>query len=199
VGSPVIYNFNPTTQSILSTGRAKSTDGIEWLPVDTPMGQGWVETQYLTEQVDLETFAEDARPVRLINDFAKRLRAGDDVTSLTSKRGMVLALTGPPTQLAPDQVATLMGGRRFHKLPVVGGALHDHEVFHFAVGSPFLAALDSTERITSAVAHSPRALIPTEVWNFRYVALGEGTSQPWLVFFEYQDGKPRIVGLGIDE
>jgi len=31
------------------------------------------------------------------------------------------------------------------------------------------------------------------------LALGEGTVQPWLVFFEYDGGTPRIVGLGIDE
>ena len=50
------------------------------------MGQGWVEAQYLTEQVDLETFAEDARPVRLIKDFAKRRSSLDDFTFRIGRR-----------------------------------------------------------------------------------------------------------------
>ena len=37
-------------------------------------------------------------------------------------------------------------------------------------------------------------------WNFPYLALGVGGDvQPWLVFFEYRQGKFWIAGLGIDE
>ena len=199
VDSLTIYNFNLTTESILSTGRSTSVDGIEWLPVDTQRGEGWVQAEYVTEQVDLETFAEDKRPMKLVREFSERLRTGDDVASLIATRGIVLALTGPTTQLAPQQFDTLMDGKRLRQIPTVRGVLHDQRDFHFAVAEPFLAAFDSTELITPAIAHSPTALIPTEVWNFRYLALGEDTRQPWLVFFEYEGGKPRIVGLGIDE
>jgi hypothetical protein len=43
-------------------------------------------------------------------------------------------------------------------------------------------------------------LIPTECWNFPYLALGSSDKgQPWLVFFEYRNGRAYIAGIGIDE
>ena len=41
-------------------------------------------------------------------------------------------------------------------------------------------------------------MLPAAMRNFRYLALG-GRTQPWLVFFEYSGGKPKVVGLTIDE
>ncbi|MGB7861273.1 MAG: Ig-like domain-containing protein, partial [Acidimicrobiia bacterium] len=197
--SPVIYNFNPTTESVLSTGRPKVVGEIEWMPVHTPRGEGWVDAFHLTEQVDVEEFIRDARAPRLAREFAERLRNGTDVTSLISDRGIVLALTGPPTRLAQNQFRALLEGARLRRLPTVGGVLQAQEDFRIAVAEPFLNAFDSTGEITASVAHSQTALIPADVWNFRYLALGEGTSQPWLLFFEYENGVPKIVGLGIDE
>ena len=197
--SAVIYNYNPTTESILSTGNPKTIGKTTWMPVHTARGDGWANAEYLTEQVDVETFSEDPRPVKLVHQFAERLRKGGDVTGLIAERGIILALTGPPAQLAPKQFTELLGGRRLRRLPTVGGVLHDQKDFHLAVADPFLAAYDDTDVVTAETAHSKTALIPAEVWNFRYMALGENTAQPWLVFFEYQDGKPKIVGLGIDE
>ena len=197
--SQVIYNFNPTTESILSTGRSKTVDRTEWKPVHTARGQGWVKADHLTEQVDMEAFVGDKRRMKVINDFADRLRKGGDVTGLISNRGIVLALTGAPARLAPQQFAALMGGSRLRRLPTDGGVLHDQEDFQVAVAEPFLAALDATTRSDVSVEHSQSALIPAELRNFHYISVGRETSQPWLVFFEYHDGKPRIVGLGIDE
>ncbi len=109
------------------------------------------------------------------------------------------ALTGSPTRLAQQEFRSLLEGGRVRVLPAVGGVLHGQDDFRVAVSEPFLAAFDATEEISASTAHSQAALIPAEVWNFRYLALGEETKQPWLVFFEYEGGTPRIVGLGIDE
>ena len=197
--SSVIYNFNPTTESILSTGRATAAEGTTWMPVRTPRGDGWVNAFHLTEQVDLEMFTADTRPARLVRQFAERLRNGGDMSSLIAERGIVLALTGTPARLAPEQFVDLLDGDRLRRLPTVGGVLHAQEDFRVAVAEPFLHAYDATPTVTPDTPHSKRALIPAEVWNFRYLALGEGTAQPWLVFFEYENGRPKIVGLGIDE
>ena len=65
---------------------------------------------------------------------------------------------------------------------------------------PFLEAYDATDIVSTETPHSPTSLIPTECWNFPYLALGNGEDvQPWLVFFEYRRGKAWIAGLGIDE
>lgn len=197
--SEVIYNFNPTTESILSTGKTRDAAGVVWMPVHTPRGEGWVDSFHLTEQIDLSEFTDDERPPRFVSEFADRLRSGGDVEPLLAERGILLALTGHPTRLAPEHFANLLGDDRLRRLTTVGGSLQAQDDFRIAVAEPFLAALDATPEITAATAHSHMALIPAEVWNFRYLALGEGSPQPWLVFFEYEQGKPRIVGLGIDE
>jgi hypothetical protein len=197
--SPVLYNFNPTTESVLSTGSSKVVGETEWTRVHAPSGEGWVETFHLTEQVDVEEFFNDKRPPRLAIEFAETLRSGGDVTPLIADRGIVLALTGPPTTLAQQQFRALLEGARLRMLPTVGGVLEAQEDFRIAVAEPLLAAFEATGEPTAGIAHSQTALIPSEVWNFRYLALGEGTPQPWLIFFEYQNGVPKIVGLGIDE
>jgi CSLREA domain-containing protein len=197
--SEVVYNFNPTTESVLSTGKIIEDGDTVWMRVHTPRGDGWVDSFHLTEQVDVAEFYEDQRAPKLLREFAEELRNGGDVTPLISERGIVLALTGPPTRLAPRQFAELLGGSRLRRLPTIGGVLHAQDDFRIAVADPFLAAFDATREITAETAHSQAALIPAEVWNFRYLALGEESSQPWLVFFEFKQGKPRIVGIGIDE
>ena len=197
--SPVIYNFNPTTESVLSRGKVRAVDGNDWMPVHTPRGDGWVDAFHLTEQVDIEAFTRDARPTKIAHEFAERLRSGEDVSSLIADRGIVLALTGPPARLAQQQFRALLEGGRLRMLPTVGGVLHAQDDFRVAVAEPFLAAYDATDEVTPNIPHSHSALIPAEVWNFRYLALGEGQTQPWLIFFEYVKGTPRIVGLGIDE
>jgi hypothetical protein len=73
-------------------------------------------------------------------------------------------------------------------------------VFETAVAAPFIEAYEATEKVTADTPHSSKALIPTECWNFPYLALGTADNvQPWLVFFEYRNGKAWIAGLGIDE
>ncbi|MEA1903804.1 MAG: hypothetical protein U9N56_09785 [Actinomycetota bacterium] len=197
--SQIIYNFNPSTESVLSTGKTQEVDGTTWMLVHTPRGEGWVDSFHLTEQVDVAEFADDQRPPKLVAEFAERLRNGGDVTPLISERGIVLTLTGHPTRLAPQQFADLLGDDMLRRLPTIGGVLQAQDDFRVAVAEPFLAAYEATDEITAATAHSQAALIPAEVWNFRYLALGEESPQPWLVFFEYEQGNPHIVGLGIDE
>jgi hypothetical protein len=63
-----------------------------------------------------------------------------------------------------------------------------------------LEAYQATPDVTVDLPHSQTARIPAECWNLPYLALGgDGKVQPWLVFFEYRDGKAKIAGLGIDE
>ena len=97
-GTKVIYNFDPTTNGIISIGKPRRLDSTEWLQVDTPNGTGWVKRQYLTEQVDLKAFISDRRPVDLVNQLAKRLNKGQDINSLLSRSGLIIALTGAPAR-----------------------------------------------------------------------------------------------------
>ncbi|MFB3051063.1 MAG: hypothetical protein ACE1Z0_03665, partial [Acidimicrobiia bacterium] len=199
-GAKVIYNFDPTTVGIISTGKPQRVDATEWLPVDTPNGGGWIERQYLTEQVDLEAFISDPRPVQLVNRLAQRLRKGQNVNSLLSGRGLMIALTGTPARIRSELSASLVGESRFRHIGPVGSVPDGKDDFLVAVTGPFLEAYDATEVVSTENPHSSTSLIPTECFNFPYLSLGVGTdTQPWLVFFEYRHGKAWIAGLGIDE
>ncbi|MFZ0013328.1 MAG: hypothetical protein WAL25_04350, partial [Acidimicrobiia bacterium] len=199
-GRKVVYNFDPTAAAIVSVATSRTVGGTEWLPVETPNGDAWIYRKYLSEHVDLQAFADDPRPVRLVHDLARRLRDNKDFSYLVSQQGLLVALTGAPSRLAPDHLADLMGDKRLRHLPDIGKTLTTPEEFTVAVAGPFLEAYDATPEITAETPHSRSALIPTECWNFPYLALGpSGDVQPWLVFFEYRDGRAFIAGLGIDE
>lgn len=198
-GRKVVYNYDPTAAGIISNSKPRLVGTTEWVPVDTPNGPAWIYRKYLTEQVDIRAFVGDRRPVKLVHELARRLRDGKSIDHLVSDRGLMVALTGSPSQIAPDELSGLMGDKRLRNLPGVGNGLQTPEHFTVAVAQPFLEAYDATPEVSAAVAHSRSALIPTECWNLPYLALGTGAVQPWLVFFEYTDGKAVIAGLGIDE
>jgi CSLREA domain-containing protein len=198
-GRKVVYNYDPTATGVVSVGAVKRVGNTGWVPVDTPNGAAWIYRSYLTEQVDLQSFANDRRPVELVHKLAEAIRRGRDISSLVSPEGLVVALTGSSSQIAPEHLAALMGESRLRHLPGVGRAPNTPEEFDVAVAQPFLEAYDATTEISAATPHSKSALIPTECWNFPYLALGGHGVQPWLVFFEYRDGKALIAALGVDE
>jgi hypothetical protein len=199
-GRKVVYNYDPTADGIVSVGKTRVVGNTEWLPVDTPNGQGWIYRKYLTEQVDLQAFTEDRRPVRLVHELARRLQRGKSLRNLISDQGLIVALTGSPSRIPPDQLASLMGDDRLRHLPNIGRTPGTPSEFHLAVAEPFLEAYQATPEISAYRAHSRSALIPTECWNFPYMALGNVDGvQPWLVFFEYRKGRAWIAGIGIDE
>jgi len=42
-------------------------------------------------------------------------------------------------------------------------------------------------------------LLPIECRNFLYLSLQpDAAGRPWLVFFEYVNDRPYVVGLGVD-
>ncbi|MGI9610421.1 MAG: hypothetical protein ACR2NL_09045, partial [Acidimicrobiia bacterium] len=176
-------------------GRPKSVGAKQWVPIETPNGEGWVDRFYLTEQVDFEAFKEDRRPAQQVKKLADRLRSGADITSAVSERGLAIGLTGSPTRIRPERLAELLDNKSWIGM----GGLEAGEDFNVAVAIPFLEAMDATEAISAATPHSGTALIPNEFLNLPYLALGAPGVQPWLVFFEYSSGKPRIAALGIDE
>ena len=199
-GDKIIYNFDPTTNGIISIGKPQRLDSIEWLQVDTPNGTGWVKRQYLTEQVDLEAFISDRRPIDLVNQLAKKLRRSQDVNSLLSRSGLIIALTEAPARVSSNRLAGLVGKSRIRHIRTLGSTADGEDDLLAAVTGPFLEAYDATDIVNAETPHSTRSLIPTECWNFPYLALGNGEDvQPWLVFFEYRRGKAWITGLGIDE
>jgi len=106
-----------------------------------------------------------------------------------SKRGLAVALDNRPVFYPPEAVRDAL-------LPVptteMGRTLRDSAI------EPLREALGAAEDLDSRASHSESALIPVELWNFQYLAVTAPGHPPWLVYFEYARGKPRIVAIGLD-
>jgi CSLREA domain-containing protein len=198
-GEEVVYTYEPTATGIVSTGRPRRVEGIDWLPVETPRGNAWIRRHYLSEQVDLRAFADDPRPIELVHALADSLGNGESIAGLVGGGGVVLALSGSPRHVSAEDLGEITSRPRHRYRKGAGLPMAPGE-FSAAVARPLLEAYETTPEVTADLPHSRTAWIPAECWNLPYLALrGDGTVQPWVVFFEYRDGKARIAGLGIDE
>jgi hypothetical protein len=164
--------------------------------VSTPAGEGWVDGWNVTEQVDAKSFLNDRKPLAILEDFLDRLRLNRDVTDLVSERGLVLVLAETIQVLDKKMLTQLLSDPA--DTGTVGGGWSPRD-FHLAVVRPLLDASNDTRVISPHVAHTETSLLPSPMRNFRYLALGGRGTKSWLAFFEYAGGKPRIVGLTVEE
>ena len=64
---------------------------------------------------------------------------------------------------------------------------------------PLIESFAATTAFTPDRPHSRSSLIPTECWNFPYLALARpDDGSAWLVYVEYVRGRPRVAGIGLD-
>lgn len=187
--SKVIYQLRPATKGIESEP-ARRLMPRGWIPVETPRGQGWAETDRLTEQVDAQSFMEDERPSGMVDQLANRLSNGKDITQLLGRRGLIVDLGAGLEVIDPETLRGLVRGR--HRGPF-------EEEFWSEIVTPFQAAYAASGEISADSSHSSSVLLPTEILNFRYLTVGRHHESTWLVLFEYEKGRPRIVGLLRDE
>ena len=189
-----IYALDPIATGVIGMGRPKvDANGMRWTPVDSPAGTGLVESRYLTRSVDLIEFMGDARTDRVMRRFGRRLAEGKRISSLVSPRGLIIA-RGNEVELVPrdDLVAWQKRG------PRIGPNGHIPSVARSTI-EPFLRSFEATSTYTPQRPHSRSALIPTECWNFPYLALNRTAHAPaWLLYFEYHWGRPKVVGIGLD-
>ena len=107
-GSEVIYNYDRVAQGIVSTGSTLQKAGARWRSVETPNGEGWVDDEYLSEQIDLQSFQADQRPVRLVIKLADRLRGRRSITSLRADRCVFSITSSFPTAVSSSIRRSLM-------------------------------------------------------------------------------------------
>jgi hypothetical protein len=198
--SEVVFNFRPIARYIERVGRGRVVDGITWLKVVTPGGEGWVDAAYLTEQVTGEQFADDRRPPALVERLVEDLAAGRPIS--TGPRGLhvIHGAEGVPVRVGDlsdpeDRNAVTMWRPSTEIHPAVEGS------FSEAIAGPFVATYSAPQRESTVDAPVlVSALIPIEFFNFHYLSYGQpGQLNSWMVFFEYVKGKPHVVGLVVDE
>jgi hypothetical protein len=189
LNADVAFYYEPTAAGFQSLDKPVTEGGRRWIPVESPSGAGWVDAAYVTEAVDLQFFLDDDRPVEMLQRLAAGIVGRTDLSPLFSDRGFAIALTNEPEMIPVQAFRKALADR--HTTP---GASHLWD----NVLEPLGEALRATEDVDSRGSHSQTALIPVELWNFQYLAVNAPGHPPWLVYFEYQKGKPKIVGIGMD-
>jgi hypothetical protein len=191
--SEAIYSYEPTARGIKSVDKPITRGGISWMPVDSPAGVGWVLASHLAETVDFDDFQSDSRPADLVHELTRMLDEGEDLAPLVSHRGLVVGLTGSAHLIPIDRVPSLRDGTSDPDAP------REESHFEELVAQPLRSALLDNAQLSAQTKHSNSALIPTETWNFPYLAIHAPGHTSWLIHFEYLHGRPKIVGLVVDE
>jgi hypothetical protein len=76
--SAVVGELAPDASGILVIDEGQSAQGnFPWLPVETEVGQGWVNSRYLTESVSPEAFCGDAEVTALLERFRRAVEEED--------------------------------------------------------------------------------------------------------------------------
>lgn len=162
----VIDEYDGSARQIDVVGRRRIVDGVEWLPVSSAGGRGWVEATYLTEDVARVSFERDVSDTDLVRELRHRLKEG--ATIATSSRGLI-----DPETFERDHSRRRLGSRATLKLTAL---LQDwRATFH----------IDKTASLA--------ALRPPELRNLHWISFEAPGLDPWQLFFEYHDGRPYPV------
>jgi hypothetical protein len=96
VANPVVGTLQPTQSGLTRTGKTSSVGEDLWVEIQNPGGgTGWVNANFLTEEVAPSAFCSDARVTTLIQNLASAVKApSDDILA-----GLVHSLHGLDARL----------------------------------------------------------------------------------------------------
>jgi len=164
--SAVVHQLEYSSRQVEVVGRRRIVADVEWMPVATSSGRGWVESQYLTEDVARATFENDLAERAMIRELRRKLKDGTTISS--SSRGVI-----DPETFTRDGGRHQLGGHATSRLATLLGEWRAS--FH----------VDQTASIA--------ALRPPQLRNLHWVSFEAPGCDPWLLFFEYHDGRPYPV------
>ncbi|MBT8201634.1 MAG: cadherin-like domain-containing protein, partial [Acidimicrobiia bacterium] len=191
-----IYLYEATAAGVRSLDRPKMFGDLSWTPVESPAGDGWVESRYLTETVDLEFFLEDSQAVSIASSFVEALRTGGDIERYVTDSGLSIALTNHPVFVPAEEVSEAM--EHMSRSDGHQGTASPGQVAFIDALAHLREAVAATPNVDARISHSKRSLIPVEVLNYQYLVLDSQGENSWLLYLEYRRGKPFIAGFGLD-
>ncbi|MCB2223481.1 MAG: putative Ig domain-containing protein [Actinobacteria bacterium] len=203
-GGEVIHRFLATDDGIAGTGKVVEVDGVEWAQVETPAGRGWVEAVHLTEDLDRETFADDRRPVALLEELVGTLRDGGPLDGLVSRHGLWVSHHGAPVHFPPERLTGLCRSPQTALWAGRHGADPDvRGTFAEVVAAGIVAAWDRPGRLlTTDRTSMPSTVVPVEYTNLHAVSIGADLTGrarldqvAWMLHFSYEDGRPRVIAI----
>ncbi len=203
--------------TVRRTGPTSQVGRSTWAEIRIPPGTGWVNATFLGAVVGSEQFAADDAARGRLDALAEIIAARGDLRPIASRRGLYVAHHAPPRRFNPDELAGILTDATTYQWPSNAADLEDvaFRTFTDAVADRFLQAFDdpdvvlvANEPIEGANGRPASAAIPFEFQNFNYWTVYDPGDDPdfggldwtiWYVSFDYEDGRPVIVGLTLDE
>ena len=214
VGYLIIETLPPTARGIQRTGRAQAVGGSIWAEVGTSTGMtGWVNTHYLTDDIQASTFCADSQIQSLLSDFQVALENedGELFASLVSpKHGLDLRYYryGTLANYTPEEAAWAFKSSYVVDWGNEPGSGFEKKGTFNEVPLPMLIEVFSADHTNHCNDVGSASAFAIEPWPFEYSNINfynifyPGTEQyggldwrSWLVGVEYIDGKPTLFSM----
>ncbi len=216
VDNDIVGMLAPTV-TVRRTGRTSPVGRSTWAELVTPDGTGWVNATFLGAAVDESAFASDPAARSRLDDLAEIVATDGDLRAIASERGLYVAHHAPPRRFTPDELAGILTDTTTYQWPSNAADLQDvpFRTFAAAVADRYLGAYDdadvvvqANEPIEAGNGRPAEFAIPFEFQNFNFFTVYDPGDDPdfggldwtiWYVSIDYEDGRPVIVGLTLDE
>ncbi|MCP3997494.1 MAG: hypothetical protein GY722_20905, partial [bacterium] len=190
---PVVRRFMPDETGIITTGARMMVRSEVWVEVDTPDGDAWVDSGFVTEQWSPAAFADDPRPAKMIKTLVDVLYEAGDLLATSGGHDLHVALYGPPVRFAAGAQRRLLTGASVYWWWGPDGDTPKHQgSFAEVVGESVAAAY----RNRAAHISEPMLPVHVEFANMHSLVIGNnGMDEGWRIFFRYENDEPSIAGL----
>lgn len=214
VANSVVGTLQPTASGLTRTGKTSSVGDDLWVEIQNPGGgTGWVNANFLTEQVAPSAFCSDARVTTLIQTLASAINTpNDDMLAVLvhSLHGLDARLWryGTVANYTPEEASWVFESEYEVDWGAAPGSGEDTlETFSEAL-LPYLQEVFSSNyelhcNDTLNLANFSLVPWPLEYTNINfYTVYKPGTEQyggldwrAWTVGIEYVEGQPYLFSL----
>jgi len=208
---------------VAMTGPQREVGSSTWVEIVTPIGAGWVNDLFLASVVSDETFAGDPEVMHLLDELSGIMAAGGDLTAVASVRGLYVSHNATPIRFTPDVLDTILTDTTTYKWPSAALDATDpeqlaelpDETFAEAIADRFVSTYGDVDTelavddpLVGGNGRPPEYAIPFELRGFHYMAVYDPGDNPeyegldwttWYVSIDYEDDRPVVVGLTLDE
>jgi hypothetical protein len=190
---------------IESTGAVKMVGAQRWLEIKAAKGNGWVNSNFLTEHVEAGAFASDPRPKQLLAELARALVANGDLSKLIAPRGLYVHHYAPAIHFSAEEAAKLAADTEKRKWngPACGEACLEG-TFAEIIGNKLAATINQS---TSKIGVDQRlkggnasTTDPASLTNFHFLSVFDQGTQDvdwasFAIYFDYVENNPRIIAI----
>ena len=214
VNNEVVGTLEPAASGIVRTGKTTPVGADLWVEVQNPGGgTGWVNSNFLTEEVASSAFCSDARVTTLVQNLESAITAGNDdmlAALIHSRHGLDARLWryGTVANYTPEEASWMFESEyEVNWGPAPGSGENTIGTFSEAL-LPRLQEVFNADYTIHCNDPLDLATFSVQPWpleyeniNF-YTVYAPGTEQyggldwrAWTVGVEYVEGKPYLFSL----